>query len=156
MRIQLSAWAESIGIMALVLSLVFVGVEIRQNSNATEAQALLELNLAVSDLQLAQAEDGEFAEIIEKGRFNPESLSDAETYRFQNWAYAMLSIHENAYVFFSKGMLEDDHYEAWSVATCKLLSQPGIRAMWKNEFLTFQVEFEEYIVRRCEIPRQSA
>ena len=52
---KLSTWAEVAGILALVVSLVFVGIEIRNNTAATSAQALLELNVAMNDVMLLQA-----------------------------------------------------------------------------------------------------
>ena len=44
------------GFLAVVISLVFVGLELRQNTSALSAQALLELNLAIN--QEVQAVSG--------------------------------------------------------------------------------------------------
>ena len=39
--------------------------------------------------------------------------------------------------------------------TCNLLNDPGVRAMWRNEYLSFNAGFEEYIEARCKVPRRA-
>ena len=52
---KLSTWAEVLGIIALVVSLVFVGVEVRHSTAATSAQALLNLNDAMNEILRSDA-----------------------------------------------------------------------------------------------------
>jgi hypothetical protein len=152
-QMKLSTLAEVVGVSAIILSLVFVGVEIRNNTAATKAQALLELNVAANDLSLAVVDNGEFSEILVTGDANVEELSEAGKARYRRWVYAMLNVHENAFIFNSAGLLDEASYAAWASSTCVLLAKPGVDAMWRDETLVFHENFNEFIESRCNLTR---
>ena len=77
---KLSTWAELAGILALVVSLVFVGMELRLSSSATSAQALLELSLATNELVMWDLENYS-QELDRKATEEPWKLSVEEERR---------------------------------------------------------------------------
>ena len=56
---KLSKIAEIVGLIAVVISLVFVGLEVRHNTATTAAQALLDLNSSVNEAMLLQSDKSE-------------------------------------------------------------------------------------------------
>ena len=146
---KLSTWAEVAGILALVVSLVFVGIEIRNNTAATSAQALLELNVAMNDIMLLQADNAELADIVRMGDSDIDSLSPTERYRYMRTIYSVLNNHENAFMFHTKGVLDANTYAIYGKGTCGSLSQPGVQKLWKSGELFFQERFNEYLKKTC-------
>ena len=150
---KLSTWAEVVGIAALILSIVFVGIEIRDNTAATRLQALLELNVAANEMSLAIIGSGEMAAIHLKGHGNLEDLSDVDRNRYRSWVYGILNIHENAFMFSSGGILDEASYAAWAASLCDLLSEPGVQVIWRNEGQAFNEDFNDFIVSQCRLTR---
>ncbi len=102
---KLSTWAEVAGIAALVVSLIFVGIEIRDNTAATSAQALLELNVAANEIMLLQADNAELADIVRIGDLDVDPLSETERYRYMRTIYSVLNNQENAFMFYRKSSI---------------------------------------------------
>ena len=148
---KLSTWAEVVGIVVLILSLVFVGIEIRDNTAATRLQALLELNVAANEMSLAITDSGEMAAIQIKGHSNLEQLSDVDRTRYRSWVYGILNVHENAFMFSSGGILDEASHAAWADSLCVLMSKHGVQVMWRSGELVFQEAFNDFIVSQCQL-----
>jgi hypothetical protein len=146
---NLSGWAEAIGIVALVVSLVFVGIEIRHNTAATSAQAQLDLNDSMNEIMMTQAENEDLAEIVRVGQLNPKALSESDHHRFFLHAFAVLNHNENAFMFFKNGLIDPEAYTAYANASCNHLSMPGIHSIWRSNESSFQSEFNEYMKEHC-------
>ena len=59
---------ETLGIGAVLIGLIFVGIEIRQNTVAIQAATMQGLTDASQEYMLLLASDSELAEIVRKGR----------------------------------------------------------------------------------------
>ena len=75
-------FAELIGVIAIVISLVYVAAQIRQNSDIARAMIVHETSNSFMHFHEALASDAELADIYHRGTCG-ESLSDVETVRFQ-------------------------------------------------------------------------
>jgi hypothetical protein len=96
---KVSAWVEVLGLGAVVVSLLFVGVEIRQNTAIASAQALLDLAAAANEILLAQAEDEDLAMIVKRGDTEIQDLNDAERARFDALVVSLWNTYEAAYAY---------------------------------------------------------
>ena len=151
--LKLSTWAEVVGIAAVVVSLVFVGIEIRHNTAATSAQALLELNNAFNEISLLQAEEAELADILLRGDSDLGSLGPIEHRRYAVFTSALMNTHENAFMFNKSGILDSDNYRGYAEALCIEMAIPGTRALWTTgEFVLHEV-FDDFIEKMCGISR---
>ncbi len=89
---RLAGWLQVLGNLGLVLGLILVGVQIKQNSDLTRAQIGHDAWLQNSNWELAQM--GESPHIVlAKIWFDPKSLSDEELvaadHYFHSWAVHM-------------------------------------------------------------------
>ncbi len=78
----LAAWGEFIGGIAVVVSLIYLAGQIRQNSRllrASTASATTTANTAINTLIV---QDSEVARIYSDGMADPDSLSTADRQRF--------------------------------------------------------------------------
>jgi hypothetical protein len=147
----ITKWLEIAGILSIILSLIFVGVEIQQNTATSEAQALLDLNVAANEIASQTTEVEDFAQIMLKRMEDPSSLSPLERIRFRTWVYNILNVHEAAFIFYQKGVLDDDSYATWTRSTCSLIGEPGVEEIWLESDLVFQPEFDQHIKDSCEL-----
>ncbi len=73
--------AEVISAVAVIVTLIFLAVEVRNNRNATQSNSLDALAAGFSDINYNVIGDSEFAGIWEKGLASPETLSSQEAIR---------------------------------------------------------------------------
>jgi hypothetical protein len=92
MRKDWKAIAESIGITAVVASLVFVGYEIRQNTSQLRTDGARSITEMVNVLNVSIFSDARLTEIVEKGIQNFESLDEIERAQFESFQFARLNI----------------------------------------------------------------
>lgn len=144
-------WIEAIGLVAVVVSLVFVGIELRQNTAATESQALLDLNLSVNEVFLVQAEEGELSDIVIRGHLKPDELSPVEYFRYERAMLSILNVIEAALAFHENGLIDDDQFQGWKNVTCAQLNQPGTKYVWDRNRSAFSRMLNDVVTTDCEI-----
>ncbi len=120
---KLQKWAliaEIIGGLAIVISLVFVGFEIRhsaeetrQAAKITRAATSLQLKQDWVELNLTAASSPELAKVQAKwGMEGYESLSQDEKVLFIAYNRATWHIQSNAYYQYRLGLLEQEQWDA--------------------------------------------
>ncbi len=93
---KLRSVIEMAGAAAVLLGLIFVGLELRQNTAAMSAQAVFQLNDSANESHRLMAQDSELAELVHEGHEDPESLSDLERRMFIRWMRARFNLAEAA------------------------------------------------------------
>ena len=149
MKIQVSTWAEVVGIAALVLSLIFVGVQIQQNTNAVAAQAILSLNEFAHDTTSSVSQDEEFAKLVMKGHQN-DPLTKLEEERYRTYVQHLLNVAEAAWAFHQRGLITNEEFQGWQVSTCSWLALPGVNKLWKSDHFVFIGEFRSSAESWCD------
>ncbi len=116
-RIRL--FAETIGVISIVASLIFVGVQLKQTQQSLEMERILTEMTIFQELQSRIIENSDFAEIMAKARTDSSSLTDAERMRALAWLEEWLAQvatygHENrAGVLSSEGLARRMGNECW-------------------------------------------
>ena len=149
---KLSALAETIGIASVVLSLIFVGYEIRQNTQATSAQAILEITALMGDQMNFYAQDPAYVDIqiaAEDSIEGLENLSRSERYRFWSATYSKWNVFEAAHVFHRKGLIEDSDFVSWTGAMCYWYLRPSDRALIDNKEIILLDSLVTYLDNNC-------
>ena len=70
---------------AVLLGLVFVGMELRQNTSVVSAQAVHDLNESANNAMLQLAQDADLADLTLRGNENPRALNDTERQQYNAW-----------------------------------------------------------------------
>jgi hypothetical protein len=152
MTLSKSSWIETTGIFAIILSLVFVGFELRQNTRIAEAQALSELNALSNENLRLRLETPGLAELRIKWRQAPEDLSELEQDTFQAYWQSVLNAYENAFMFYDRGIIDEIHFEVWSKDLCKIISDtPLAYRMMQDGYFGLQIKFENHVDQSCQL-----
>ena len=126
------AISEIIGTVAVVISLIYVGLQIKQSTivaRSTARQAVTELMLQsstnlVDDATLAAA----FIKDL-KG----EQLDPVDRLRLFGRAYAAMRNWENMHYQYRTGMLTEDEWRGFRKNLEAVFEWPSIRTYWENE-----------------------
>jgi hypothetical protein len=111
---ELGSIGELIGAIAVFATLLYLALQIRQNTIATRAQIHQARADQAQDYFLFTAGTREFASILNKVKYDPENLSlldDEERIQFQHYVVATTLRFENTYYQWKQGFLSEDLYE---------------------------------------------
>ena len=122
----LGNYGEFFGAIAVVVTLGYLAVQIRHNTNATKAATSFALNESLADTMGALRSDGELAEIWLKGMQDVGSLTSVEHVRFSAHLLTMLNLAE-VYEELERQHLAKAHidYVPWLAQLYR--DNPGIR-----------------------------
>jgi hypothetical protein len=141
----LAAWGEFIGGIAVVVSLVYLASQIRQNSKLMRVSTAAVASGAVASLTGSLAEDPELARIYREGLVDLSTLSDTDRYRFdaiamQNFGAACTMYHLWQAGAFVPALWEFRHRGLlWSTR------QQGTREWWREWRHTFDEAFRDFV-----------
>ena len=114
----------------VIASLIFVGLEVRENTQVitlNSDRAIDQQNLA---LNLAVSNSADLADILVRGELDRDSLTDAERARFDNYCFSRFGGYENVIGNFDQGFVPEEEYEVWSIHFKYRFDKPGYRQFW--------------------------
>ena len=150
---DLALIAEVVSGIAIILTLAFLAFEMRDNTNASQAQTYQILMAELNNYRSMLGEPG-MATIIEKRRDEGwDGLSRVEKRRLRVTALINWGIYESAFFANQRGILGQSEWTRFEAAICRrfgnskhLWAPEGFTPM--NELLTS--EFADYVVEQCE------
>ena len=128
---KLKKWAhvsEIAGAIAVVLSLLYVGYELRQNTNVAlieSSQRLYELAFEVASWE----NDPHVAEAVIATQSDYGALTDIQKHLLGNLVRNKMNIWEQAFLSYQNGLLIERDWQAWSAAYC---SSPRYSRYWED------------------------
>jgi len=141
----LAAWGEFIGGIAVVVSLIYLAGQIRQNSKLLQVSA----SVAQGESEIAQyklgVDDPELVHIIERGVVDRDSLSDSDRRRFESWLGMSTAIFQRNYFMAQDGALKQALWQGEMRANMEMLQQPGSLGWWNDRKGRFSDEFGEFL-----------
>ena len=132
----LGNYGEFVGAIAVVVTLIYLAIQVRQNTNA-ELRSALDLSVR-NFIAIRQAvfENSEVSSISFKGLNEPDSLNEEEKYRFRLWFYnCMLSFW---HIYAQPSDLKEELWNTQIPAVIRVITSPGGRAFWiqcRDEFV---------------------
>jgi hypothetical protein len=124
--------AEIGGGIAILVSLVYVGYQIRQSNRIASASALQAvLDGYTERIMNPTVADGETTDIMNRGHMSWESLSTIEKTRFTIMQARDVLHVQNVMQLHDKGLLDSVDFEAWNAYGAAGLITPGGKEAWK-------------------------
>ena len=141
MRLEkLSALAELVSAVAIVVTLAYLAIQTQQNTAATQAsvrQAILE-----SEMELVrQLVD---YPIVFTGRSGDADLTDEELVQLHANLLVLVRTRENQWLQYQNGVIDEITWRTYQTAIPAVLSTEFMRSWWRNR--TARGEFDEGFV----------
>ena len=138
---------ELVAAAAVVVSLVFVGLQIRDNTIASEAATFQ--SVASDDLQLLLniSASPALSRAFDAYMWEPAiDLSDDELLQGQWHLLALLRHFENVYFQYERGMLSEDAWTARDQFLSNTVRSPGFqRLLSSGRYQNFSGPFRDYV-----------
>lgn len=146
-RIEIFALlAEIVGAMAVVVSVVYLAMEISDNTSELQSQGHFHaLSLAQRPLELLIA-DRELAGIVETGYTAPEQLSDTDWHRFSMYQIMAFNAWEYLYYANQSGSIPENLWAGADAYYRELIrDRPALRRFWNEYEHSFDEPFNTYV-----------
>ena len=128
---------QVIGAIAVVISLIYVALQIRQNTNAVRSATAQTVHEHFANWYHLIAADAELSRIAASGLRDYASLSEQERVRFIAAFMSFLSYSQNAFLKWRQGLLAPALWTGWEQVILNLLGAPGGAALWKDRAYMF-------------------
>lgn len=142
-------WLEIIGGVAVIVSVLLLAWEIRQNTQAMKAQSMLDLNGMANQVLISEAQNDQLAAVMVKGEVDIASLSDIEYRQFRSQTYALINAIRAAHGFHMQGILNDADFSGWREFTCPYLGGSAVNVIWGSYKPTFGEDFVQFVSDTC-------
>lgn len=140
-----SAVAEWVGLIFVVVSLGYVAVQIRQNTTTVRAATELETGRQWSEFHGRIAHSREMADIWDKGLTDPEQMNATEKRKFIWLVAEYVFLVESLYRQRQLGFLGRDSWLQHQGAVAGLLLHPVIESWWQSGVSPYSPEFKAAI-----------
>ena len=135
----IGAIGETIGAIAVVLSLIYLATQIRQNTKSSEAATRQALADGAQFLANDAVEHDDVARILQD-HLDGKELKPHERFRVQARCYRDLRFWDNAHYQYRHGLLTKDEWEGFRMNLKLIFQFPIYRDYWEN----FQAMFSEH------------
>ncbi len=128
----IAAIGEAVGGFAVIASLIYLAVQIRQSRQLERAASIREMFAKGSDMVGYTALHPEQLETIRRGVADFSKLSVAETDIFNGWGVHCLVTVEQAMYMHGDGLLPDASWRAFENFGLAIIRSPGGSVWWSR------------------------
>jgi hypothetical protein len=132
---------EAIGGVAVVITLIYLAIQIRQNTRMMRASAHHAANHLGVDINLALGTDPHVCEVLLLGSKDLAGLSPNQRLMFHLIMRAIFSGAEDFYIQTREGLLNRGMWQSRKHSVRQYLMRPGISAWWKDNQALFSNDF---------------
>ncbi len=143
--LEWGALGELIGGVAIIISLIYVGLQIRQNTIAQKLSTAHRISEDLADLYLMPAASDDMADIFIRGLTDIDAVEGTDRLRFYGYLHKFFRTNENAHYQFTHGALESQAYEGISEQFRFIASTPGGRVYWQDRRSWYNDNFRDYV-----------
>ena len=122
-------WLTLISNFAVIAGIVFLAVELQQNTKQLETQSYqawvatnMEINTAIADPELSG--------IIARGHLNPRDLTRDTYVAYAMIHMSMLQMAQSTHYLYLQGSLDKELWEAEMYRAAAIINIPGVRQWW--------------------------
>jgi hypothetical protein len=147
----IGAIGEIIGASAVVISIVYLSIQIRQNSRVSKTMAIQNWAAAAALEKSSIFSDREFAELIAQAAIGDQDFEVADKLRIETYFIQLFNTFELLYFQKENGTIDAAFFHGKATAYQNNLLAPGIRNFWNETRLThFDERFRRYIDHELE------
>jgi hypothetical protein len=142
---ELASIAEIIGAFAVVISLIYVGVQVNDSAGAVRAASANNANVAVQDWYLQIGSDQQTSELFYEALTSEQALSNQEEFQFLMMFHGIFLAFQNSYLLAEEGTIDSDLREALTGVVIGIKDLPGFRRYWRQRKSYLHPGFADYV-----------
>ncbi len=140
-----SAISGMFAAIAVVLSVVYLAVQVRRNTLAMHSQAHHLTTIALAETAATIASSEELSRIYRLGLATPDKLDEDQFFRFAAIGTSQFRTFENLFFQYHSGLVSEDYWVAHRENILWFYHCPGMQIWWKDKRLAFSKNFREFL-----------
>ena len=139
-----AAVAEIVGAIAVVISLIYLALQIRAQTNLSKLAAQHEVSRGIREASLLFATE-DISDLFVRGNKDFDSMPDAELVRLIVAITNLFRVWEEAFAEARDGHLEAANWDALSGDYSQLMGASSFRRIWDLRKQNYHPEFQTYV-----------
>lgn len=138
---------ELVSAVAVVVSLVYLAVQVSQNTRMMKVSTHHALNTAYNALHIAYGTDPAVSSLLDRGSEDYTRLDRDERLRYALLMRASFGLHSDMFLQHRERLVSEEEWASQCRAIARALAAPGARAWWERSAEIFPEPFREEIAR---------
>ncbi len=136
---------EIIGAVTVVLSLIYLAVQIRQSTQAQRTENYSRALDRLAAMQSSMSQDDEFSLMFSTGVVDTKKLTPRERMRFTWSLYEAFGAFEFMFHASKTDAIPEEVWRRWSAAVAWWLTFPGVQTWWTSRPIPFTDSFTSFV-----------
>lgn len=136
---------EFIGAIGVVISFVFLAVQIRRNTQAIRDTAEKDMAQHTAEFLSPIVENAEVARIFRVGLREWDKLDDNDRMRFSMHLFGMFFYFQHLYSRHRQGQLDPEYWHGQKEVILWYIRQPGVQSWWPKAKSRLNRTFVEFL-----------
>lgn len=141
----IGAIGELIGALAVLITLVYLAAQVKQNTLALKSAAAQTVHENFAHWYSSVQNDPQLLDISTKGMRDYSSLTETERSQFIALFMTLSSYTQNAFVKWREGSLSPELWRGWEYISMNFYSTPGGKDFWNERGYLFADIFQSYM-----------
>lgn len=141
----IGAVAEAVAAVGVILSLVYVGAQVRQGTLETRVGILRSMVNELGRVHDSLAEHGDLANIVVRGFADYDALSIVERARMSSYLAHMFKLFEQLHVLHANGAIDAEDWRGFEHAIGDIAAYPGVQTWMTTRREWMRREFVSYV-----------
>jgi hypothetical protein len=142
---ELGSIGELIAAVATLGTLIYLALQIRQNTASTKIVASQSILNSLNQALHIASSSPQAAKATILGQTDYASLSEDEQAQFIVWIFSWFRVLEQAYFYYEKGYLEEDIWAGQVEHLKQVIKRPAVDAWWSAQQVYFGSRFRALV-----------
>jgi hypothetical protein len=138
-------YADVIGGVAVVVSLIYVGIKVNKSTSAIRSSAANDATVAMQSWYLEMGTNRQASDIWLNAMTSQDPLETHDEFQFMMSMHSVLLGMQNSYLLSREGTLDEEFREAVTTAIVAVKDLPGMSRCWNQRRDFFHREFAQYV-----------
>jgi len=141
---ELGAVGEFVGAIAVVVTLIYLSIQMRQNTNAIGLNTAQAVTEELQGMFSLTASNQELAEMLVKAAGGSE-LQGAERVRYYSFTHNLVRVYENAFLQLRSDVIDQARWAGMTRMMIDYTSMAGFQSYWLDRKHWVSDEFQEHM-----------
>lgn len=142
---EMASIAEVIGAIAVVISLVYVGIQVNDSVGAARSDSANNANVALQSWYQQIGSDQQSSELFYEALTSEEPLSNHEEFQFLMMFHAVFLALQNSYLLAEEGTIDVELRESLSSVILGVKDLPGTKRYWRQRRSYLHPRYADYV-----------
>ena len=142
---DLAHLAEIVGAFAVVVSLIYVGIQVNDGVGASRSASVNDANVALQSWYLEVGSNEQTSNLFYRALLSDEALPNEEEFQFLMIFHGVFLAFQNSYWLAEEGTLDPELLEALTAAILGVKDTPGMQRYWRQRRSYLNASFGLYV-----------